>query len=43
LVSKVRQTKDEFNTHPTLKPVELMNHLVKLTSFENQKVLDPFM
>ncbi len=43
LVPKVRQKKENFNFHPTLKPVELMNHLVKLISFENQIVLDPFM
>jgi site-specific DNA-methyltransferase (adenine-specific) len=43
VVPKVRQHADNFNTHPTLKPVELMHHLVKLISFENQTVLDPFM
>lgn len=43
LVPKVRQKKDDFNFHPTLKPIELMLHLVKLISFENQIVLDPFM
>ncbi|WP_338790097.1 site-specific DNA-methyltransferase [Bernardetia sp. MNP-M8] len=43
LVPKVRQKKDDFNSHPTLKPVELMQHLVKLITFENQIVLDPFM
>lgn len=43
LVPKVRQNKDDFNFHPTLKPVNLMHHLIKLTSFENQVILDPFM
>lgn len=43
LVPKVRQHADVFNNHPTLKPIELMNHLVKLLSWENQTVLDPFM
>ncbi len=43
LVPKVRQKKEEFNSHPTLKPVELMFHLVQLISFENQTILDPFM
>lgn len=43
LVPKVRQKKDSFNFHPTLKPVDLMSHLVKLISFEGQTVLDPFM
>ena len=41
--AKVRQHKEDFNTHPTLKPIQLMEHLVKLVSFENQTVLDPFM
>jgi len=43
LVPKVRQNKDDFNFHPTLKPVELMQHLVKLTTFDGQIILDPFM
>jgi site-specific DNA-methyltransferase (adenine-specific) len=43
LVPKVRQHAEEFNNHPTLKPVELMHHLVKLLTWENQLVLDPFM
>jgi len=43
LVPKVRQHAEEYNTHPTLKPVHLMVHLVKLISFEGQLVLDPFM
>jgi site-specific DNA-methyltransferase (adenine-specific) len=42
-VPKVRQSKDDFNFHPTLKPVNLMHHLIKLISFEKQTVLDPFM
>lgn len=42
-VPKVRQNAEDFNNHPTLKPVELMHHLVKLVSFENQTILDPFM
>jgi site-specific DNA-methyltransferase (adenine-specific) len=43
MIPKVRQNAEEFNHHPTLKPVQLMHHLVKLVSFENQLVLDPFM
>lgn len=43
LIPKVRQEKDDFNNHPTVKPVALMEHLVKLVSFERQTVLDPFM
>lgn len=30
------------NTHPTLKPIELMKYLVKLVSKEGQTILDPF-
>ncbi len=43
LVPKVRQNKDDFNFHPTLKPIELMEHLVKLCTFKSQTILDPFM
>lgn len=43
LVPKVRQKAEAFNHHPTLKPVELMQHLVKLISFKKQLILDPFM
>jgi site-specific DNA-methyltransferase (adenine-specific) len=42
VVPKVRQNAENFNHHPTLKPVELMQHLTKLVSFENQTILDPF-
>lgn len=43
LVPKVRQKKENFNYHPTLKPIELMQQLVKLITFENQVILDSFM
>jgi len=43
LVSKVRQNKDDYNFHPTLKPVDLMQHIIKLISMEWQTILDPFM
>ncbi len=42
LVPKVRQHKETYNSHPTVKPVNLMEHLVKLVSFPDQTVLDPF-
>jgi len=42
LVPKVRQNKDDFNSHPTIKPVDLIQQLIKLISFEEQIVLDPF-
>lgn len=43
LVPKVRQNKESYNTHPTIKPLNLMEHLVKLVSIKNQIILDPFM
>lgn len=43
MIPKVRQQAEAFNEHPTVKPTELMQHLVKLVSFEGQTVLDPFM
>lgn len=42
LVPKVRQHADDFNHHPTKKPVKLMEHLVKLVTHEKSTVLDPF-
>lgn len=43
VIPKVRQHAEAFNDHPTLKPVDLMYHLVRLVSFPGQTVLDPFM
>jgi site-specific DNA-methyltransferase (adenine-specific) len=43
LIPKVRQNADDYNHHPTLKPVDLMMHLVKLITFKDFTVLDPFM
>ncbi len=43
LVPKVRQRAEKFNHHPTLKPVELMEHLIRLVSFSGHHILDPFM
>jgi site-specific DNA-methyltransferase (adenine-specific) len=42
IIPKVRSRSDVLD-HPTQKPIELMEHLVKLVSFENFLVLDPFM
>lgn len=42
-VPKVRQHADDFNNHPTLKPIDLMHHITKLLTWENHTVLDPFM
>lgn len=41
--SKVRDGKKTGNIHPTKKPVQLMQQLIKLVTIENQIVLDPFM
>ncbi len=43
LVPKVRQHAEDFNNHPTLKPINLMHHLVNLITWKGQTVLDPFM
>ena len=37
-----RKEKGENNDHPTVKPVSLMEYLVKIYSPENSQVLDPF-
>lgn len=42
VIPKVRAKKDVL-LHPTQKPIELMEHLVKLVSLENFTILDPFM
>lgn len=43
LVSKPsREEKGDDNDHPTVKPVELIRHLIKLSSKEGALVLDPF-
>lgn len=34
--------RDDFNTHPTVKPLELMEYMVRLVTPENGIVLDPF-
>lgn len=37
-----KKDKDDFNTHLSVKPVELITHLIKLFTTENAVVLDPF-
>jgi DNA modification methylase len=37
-----KSEKGEFNNHPTVKPVKLMEYLVRLVTPENGIVLDPF-
>lgn len=37
------QEKGEFNSHPTVKPVGLIEHLIKLFSKPNSLVVDPFL
>ena len=41
--SKVRDGKKTGNLHPTKKPVQLMQQLIKLVTSNGQFVLDPFM
>jgi site-specific DNA-methyltransferase (adenine-specific) len=44
LVSKPNKTeKGDYNTHLSVKPVNLISHLIKLFTNENAIVLDPFM
>lgn len=43
MIAKVRQNAEEYNHHPTLKPVELMEQLVKNFTQREQIILDPFM
>ncbi len=44
LVSKpTKKEKGDFNTHLSVKPVELISHLIKLFTKEGSVVLDPFM
>ena len=38
-----RKEKGENNEHPTIKPIALMEYLVKLITKEGQIILDPFM
>jgi site-specific DNA-methyltransferase (adenine-specific) len=38
-----KKEKSGFNTHLSVKPVELVEHLIKLFTTENAIVLDPFM
>jgi site-specific DNA-methyltransferase (adenine-specific) len=44
LVSKPsKKEKGKYNTHITVKPIALMEHLIKLFSKENSLVVDPFL
>ena len=44
MISKpTKKEKGEKNTHITVKPIELMEHLVKLFSKSGATVLDPFL
>ena len=44
LVKKpTKKEKGDFNFHPSVKPVELMEHLIKLFTKENAIILDPFL
>lgn len=38
-----KKEKGDFNNHKTVKPVEICEHIIKLTAFyENAVILDPF-
>lgn len=43
LIPKVRQHAEDYNYHPTKKPTDLMEHIIKLVSHVDSVVLDPFM
>jgi site-specific DNA-methyltransferase (adenine-specific) len=44
MVSKpTKKEKGDYNTHITVKPIELMEHLVKLFSKKGSTVVDPFL
>ena len=43
LMTVEKPLKDHFNNHPTVKPLQLISHLIKLFSSTNQTILDPFM
>jgi site-specific DNA-methyltransferase (adenine-specific) len=43
LISKVSRKEKGDNNHPTIKPLELIEHLIKVFSKENALVLDPFL
>ncbi len=43
LVPKVRQHAEDYNFHPTKKPIDLMEHVIKLVTHQHSVVLDPFM
>ena len=43
LVGKPSKKEKENNTHITVKPIKLLEHLIKLFSKENAIVLDPFL
>lgn len=35
--------KGDYNDHPTVKPVGIIDHLIRLFTTEGQTILDPFM
>lgn len=44
LISKpTKEEKGKFNTHITVKPLSIMDHLIKIFSKEDSIILDPFM
>ncbi len=43
LIPKVRQHAEDYNFHPTKKPTDLMQHLIRLVTHVDSVVVDPFM
>lgn len=41
-LQNVNISSSEYNTHPTVKPIELMKYLIKLVTPPNGHILDPF-
>lgn len=38
-----KEEKGDYNFHPTVKPLALLRHLIRLTTKEGTVVLDPFL
>lgn len=42
-IIKIHATEEDHGKHPTQKPIQLMEALIELSTFEGQTVIDPFM
>jgi site-specific DNA-methyltransferase (adenine-specific) len=43
LIQKNKDDREEYNNHPTIKPLKLIEHLVNIFSKDKSLVLDPFL